>query len=491
MDVEEQKQHLESPLLAVSPEKKVSEPGNGIEKEEIFLEMKRQLSLAGPLVSLNLMIYSLQVISLMFVGHHGELALSGASMATSFAAVTGFSLFIGVASALDTFCGQSYGAKQYHMLGIHKQRAMIVLLIASIPLAILWANTGQILIFFKQDPQISAEAGSYARFMIPSIFAYALLQCHIRFLQTQNNVVPMMVISGITALLHIFICWFLVFNSGLGNKGAALANSISYWINVSMMAIYVRISPSCKRTWTGFSKEALHGIFAFLKLAIPSAVMICFEMWSYEMMVLLSGLLPNPKLETSVLSISLNTCCLLFMIPLGLSGSISTRVSNELGAGRPRTARLAIYVSLMMVATEGLFVGALMIFGRKAWGYLYSTEEEVVKYVGHMLVLLATSHFFEGIQSVLSGVARGCGWQKIGAFINLGAYYLLGVPVAIFLAFVYHIGGKGLWTGIIVALIVQALLLAVLTACTNWEKEAKKATDRVHSTMSPADGLSS
>ncbi|KAK2631709.1 hypothetical protein EUGRSUZ_L02538 [Eucalyptus grandis] len=372
-----------------------------------------------------------------------------------------------MSTALETFCGQSYGAKQYHMLGIHKQRAMIVLLITSFP----------------------REAGSYARFMIPSVFAFALLQCHVRFLQTQNNVVPMMVISGVTTLLHVFICWFLVFKSGLGNKGAALANSISYWINVSLMAIYVRLSPSCKRTWTGFSKEALHGIFAFLKLAIPSAVMICLEMWSFEMMVLLSGLLPNPKLETSVLSISLNTCSLGFMIPLGLSGSISTRVSNELGAGRPRATRLAIYVSLMMVATEALFIGALLIFGRRAWGYLYSTEEEVVRYVGDMMVLLAISHFFEGIQLILSGIARGCGLQKIGAFINLGAYYLFGIPAAVLLAFVCHVGGKGLWTGIIVALIAQAFLLAILTVFTNWEKEAKKATDRVHSAASPPSGL--
>ncbi|KAF8035527.1 hypothetical protein BT93_C1528 [Corymbia citriodora subsp. variegata] len=440
MDVEEQKQHLESPLLAVSQEKAASTTGNGFKKDEIFSEMKRQLLLAGPLVSVNLMIYCLQVISVMFVGHLGELALSGASMATSFASVTGFSMLIGMASALDTFCGQSYGAKQYHMLGIHKQRAMIVLLLASIPLAIIWFNTGQILLFFKQDPQISAEAGSYARFMIPSIFAYALLQCHVRFLQTQNNVVPMMVSSGITTFLHIFICWFLVFKSGLGNKGAALANAISYWINVLLLAIYVRISPSCKRTWTGFSKEAFNGIPGFLKLAIPSAVMLC------------------------------------------------TRVSNELGAGRPRVARLAIYVSLMVVAMEGLLAATLMIFCRRAWGYLYSTEEEVVNYVGDMLVLVATSHFIDGIQSVLSGIARGCGWQKIGAFINLGAYYLLGIPVAIFLAFFCHFGGKGLWTGIIVALFAQASLLAILTGRTNWEKEAKKATDRVHSAVSPSAG---
>lgn len=177
-------------------------------------------------------------------------------------------------SALDTFCGQSYGAKQYRMLGIHMQRAMIVLLLASIPLAFIWGNAGHILVFLGQDPEISAGAGHYARFMIPSIFAYAIIQCHTRFLQTQNIVAPMMLTTGISLLAHFPICWFLVFKSGLGNRGAALANSISYWNNAVLLVLYVRISPSCKNTWTGFSKEALHGLPKFLKLSIPSAVMI-------------------------------------------------------------------------------------------------------------------------------------------------------------------------------------------------------------------------
>ena len=142
-------------------------------------------------------------------------------------------------SALDTFCGQSYGAKQYRMLGIHMQRAMIVLLLACIPLALIWANTGQILAFLGQDPEISAEAGLYARFLIPCIFGYALLQCHIRFLQAQNNVLPMMVSTAITTLSHLLICWILVFKSSLGNKGAALANDISYWMNALLLMTYV------------------------------------------------------------------------------------------------------------------------------------------------------------------------------------------------------------------------------------------------------------
>lgn len=66
----------------------------GIKRKQILEEVKRQLWLAGPLIAVSLLQYCLQMISVMFVGHLGELSLSGASMATSFAAVTGFSFLV-------------------------------------------------------------------------------------------------------------------------------------------------------------------------------------------------------------------------------------------------------------------------------------------------------------------------------------------------------------------------------------------------------------
>ncbi|XP_025015405.1 protein DETOXIFICATION 16 isoform X2 [Ricinus communis] len=382
-------------------------------------------------------------------------------------------------SALETLCGQAYGAEQYHMLGIHSQRAMLTLLALSIPLAIIWFYTSTILMFLGQDHEISAGAGTFNRSMIPALFAYSLLQCLNRFLQTQNNVFPMMVSSGITACLHILVCWVLVFKSGLGSKGAALAITVSYWINVLLLAFYINSSPACKKTWTGFSKEALHDVLSFVKLAVPSAIMICLEYWSFEMVVLLSGLLPNPKLETSVLSISLNTCWMVYMISVGLGGAISTRVSNELGAGRPEGAQLALCVMIIMALSEGLVVGIVTVLLRQVWGKLYSNEEEVIKYVANILPLLALSDFLDGFQCVLSGAARGCGWQTLCACINLGAYYVVAIPCALLFAFVFHIGGMGLWMGIICGLLVQIVALVTINACTNWDQEAAKAINRV------------
>nr|XP_004296419.2 PREDICTED: MATE efflux family protein 5-like [Fragaria vesca subsp. vesca] len=478
---EEHSAGLESPLILVQPHEHTLQSTKGrFTKGEYFGELKKQLLLAGPMVSSNFLLFGMQVISVMYVGHLGELSLAGASMATSFASVTGLSVIIGMGSALDTFCGQSYGAKQYHMLGIHLQRAMLVLLLASIPLATIWFNAGHILKFLGQDQEIAASAGNYARFLIPCIFAYAVQQCHSRFLQTQNNVVPMIVSTGTATLVHLLLCWLLVYKTCLGYRGAAVAISISYWLNALFLVVYIRVSSCCKHTWTGFSKEAFRGIPTFIKLSIPSALMISLEIWSFELMVLLSGFLPNPQLETSVLSISLNTCSMVYMIPLAFAGAASTRVSNQLGAGEPRLARLAVGVALCIVVTEGFVTGAIMILGRKVWGYCYSSEKEVISYVGQMLILVAVSHFFDGLQSVLSGIIRGSGQQNIGAYVNLGAYYVMGIPTAVVLAFVFHIGGKGLWMGIIVALFVQALSLAIIILFTDWEKEVKKASDRVH-----------
>lgn len=93
------------------------------------------------------------------------------------------------------------------------------------------------------------------------------------------------------------------------------------------------------------------------------------ELWSFEMVVLLSGLLPNPKLETSVLSISLNTDLTVWMIPMGLSAAASTRVSNELGAGRPAGAKLAACLVMTIAVIEGLLLGTVLILIRNVWGY--------------------------------------------------------------------------------------------------------------------------
>ncbi|KAH7674577.1 Multi antimicrobial extrusion protein [Dioscorea alata] len=442
-----------------------------LRKDHIITEVKKQLWLSGPLIVSGVLERLIQVISLSFVGHLGVLPLSAASMATSFTAVVGLSLLLGMGTALDTLCGQAYGAKQYHLLGIYLQRTMLLNAIVSIPLSLILAFAGKILHATGQDKEISMAAELYARCMIPVLFSYGLLQCYYRFLQAQNFVIPMILSSGFTILVHIFACWILMVKIKIGYVGAAIANSISYSTSLVLIATYVWLTPRFKSTWIGFSREALHDFSSLIKLAVPSGLMFCLEMWAFEAIVILSGLLPNPKLETSVLSICLVTTILGYMIPYGIGASVSTRISNELGAGNSRRARLAVYIAGIMSIIQGSILSSTLILGRNIWGKFYSRDTEVVKHVASMMPLLALSGFFDAIQCVLLGAARGCGWQKLVVGINLGAYYLVGLPSSVLFAFVLHLKEKGLWLGIICGLFTQVVFLLIITLVTNWDKE--------------------
>ncbi|OMO53203.1 Multi antimicrobial extrusion protein [Corchorus capsularis] len=421
----------------------------------IMEEVKKQMKLAGPLIVVSLLQYGFLMISVMFVGHVGELSLASASMATSFAGMTGFSVMLGMGSALETFCGQAYGAKQYNMVGVHMQRAMLVLALIGLPMSLIWAFTGQIFIILKQDKEISKHAGEYARWMIPSILPYGLLQCQQTFLQAQNNVLPLMI-------------------------SAALSTAISYWINVFILALYIKFSPTCTQTWTGFSIDGRKKLLSFLKLGLPSAFMYCLEFWAYEFLVLMSGLLPNPMLETSMMSISLTISAMVYRILYGFGSAVSIRVSNELGAGKPQAARLAVNVVMFLAVTQGVLLSLIAVAFRGKWGYLFTNEKQLIRYLASIMPILAASNFIDGIQGVLSGTVRGCGWQNLGAYINLGSYYLVGLPSAILLTFVFKIGGKGLWIGIMCGSSLQAFLLTVITMRTNWELQADKARERVY-----------
>ncbi|KAK9116196.1 hypothetical protein Sjap_015143 [Stephania japonica] len=265
-----------------------------------------------------------------------------------------------------------------------------------------------------QDPLIFHEAGKYAVWLIPALVAYAALQSMQRYLQSQSLIIVMLLSSTAALCFHVPVCWLLVFKSGLGNVGAALSI----------------------------------GIGQFFRLALPSTVMICLEWWSFELLVLLSGILPNPQLETSVLSICLTTITFLYTIPFGIAAAASTRVSNELGAGKPQAARLAVYAAMAIAIADATIVSAILFASRNIWGYAYSNENGVIDYVTGMAALISIEVILDSLQGVMSGIARGCGWQHLGAYVNLGAFYLVGIPVAVVLGFVLLVRGRGLWIGI-------------------------------------------
>ncbi|WVZ07014.1 hypothetical protein V8G54_020360 [Vigna mungo] len=465
--------------------KEVMEEKGDSWKREMRKEMKKVRRIAAPMVVASVLQYLLPVVSLIMVGHLNQLSLSSVAIATSLTNVSGFSVLSGMAGGLETLCGQAFGAEQYEKFGLYTYTAIISLSLVSVPITILWTFMDKILILLQQDPMIALQARKYTLWLIPALFGSAILKPLTRFFQTQSLIFPMILSSALVLCFHVVTCWILVFKLQFGHVGAAIAFSFCVWLNVMLLLSFVRFSSACNKTRVPFSRKALLGVGEYFRFAVPSAVMVCLKWWACEILVLLAGVFPNPKLETSVLSICLTISTLHFTIPYGFGAAVSTRVSNELGAGNSGAVRMAVSTTMLIAVTEGLIVCAVLYSCRHVLGYAYSDDRVVVHYVAVMTPLLCLSIFTDSLQSVLSGVARGSGWQHLGAYVNLGAFYLVGIPVGVLLGFVAHYRAKGLWIGIVTGSILQSFLLAVITALTNWKKQAMMARERIFDATPP------
>lgn len=179
-----------------------------------------------------------------------------------------------MASALETLCGQAYGARQYKRVGTLSYGAILCLFLVCIPLSLLFILTEKLLLLTGQDPLISAAAGKFAIQLIPTLIPYAILQCLVRYLQIQSLIFPMVWSSLASLFFQLPLCWAFIFKLNLGNGGAAFSIGISYWFNVVLLLLYVMYSPACQETRAPFSWDVFVSMKEFFQLGIPSAAMV-------------------------------------------------------------------------------------------------------------------------------------------------------------------------------------------------------------------------
>ena len=206
-------------------------------------------------------------------------------------------------SAVETLCGQAYGAQKYDMLGIYLQRATIVLTITGLALLAISILSKPLLLSLGESSAVASAAAVFVYGLIPQIFAYAINFPIQKFLQAQRIVLPSAYISGAALGVHILLTWVAVYKLGWGLIGASLVTSLSWWIIVVAQFVYILTSSECKQTWSGFSLQAFSGLWEFVKLSAASAVMLCLEVWYFQVLVLIAGLLKDPELALSSLTV--------------------------------------------------------------------------------------------------------------------------------------------------------------------------------------------
>ena len=117
-------------------------------------------------------------------------------------------------------------------------------------------------------------------------------------------------------------------------------------------------------------------------------------------------------------------------------------MGNELGAGTPRAAAFSVVVVTALSFALAVAAAAVVLCLRDRVSYLFTGGEAVASAVSDLCPLLAVTLVLNGVQPVLSGVAVGCGWQAFVAYVNVGCYYVVGVPLGVFLGFYLRMGAK-------------------------------------------------
>ncbi|KAH9797825.1 protein DETOXIFICATION 40 [Citrus sinensis] len=328
-------------------------------KKATWIELKSLFRLAAPAILVYMLNNLVAMSTQIFCGHLGNLELAAVSLGNTGIQVFAYGLMLGMGSATETLCGQAYGAQKYDMLGVYLQRSAVILTATGIPLMVIYIFSKQILLLLGESSAIASAAAIFVFGLIPQIFAYAVNFPIQKLPQAQSIISPSAYISAATLVVHVLLSWVAIFKLGWGLLGASLV--------------------------------------------LTSAVMLCLEIWYYQIIVLIAGLLDNAEIVLDSLSICMTISGWVFMIAVGFNAAASVRVGIELGAAHPKSCKFSVIVVTSISLALSVILAILVLILRNVLSYAFTGGSTVADSVAELSPFLAFSVILNGVQPVLSG----------------------------------------------------------------------------------------
>ncbi|KAL5079355.1 hypothetical protein RYX36_007776 [Vicia faba] len=447
-------------------------------RKRIWEESKKIWVIAGPAILTRFSAFGIYIASQAFIGHIGSTELAGYALVITVLNRFATGILIGMASALETLCGQAYGAKQYHMLGVYLQRFWILLFLTTMLFLPLFIFAAPIFEALGQEKSVAEMAGKIALWSIGLALAMVVSFTCQTFLQAQSKNVIIAYLAAFSVVVHLLLSWLLTFTFGFGLSGAMISLLLSSWLpNIGQL---IFIMTKCPDTWKGFSLLAFKDLWPSAKLSLSAGIMMCLEIWYNTILILLTGNFKDAKVAINALSICLNINGWEMMIALGFFAVAAVRVANELGRGSSRAAKFSVVMTVVTSFAIGFIFFLVFLFLKEKLAYVFTSDRAVVDAVGDLSFLLALSILLNSIQPVLSGVAVGAGWQNIVAYVNIGCYYIIGIPVGVLIGIVFDYKVKGIWIGMLLGIFVQTVMLIIITCNTDWKKQVEVAQRNIN-----------
>ena len=405
----------------------------------------------------------LNIVDTLMLARFDASAVGAAGIASSVILLVMFGT-TGIIYGMDPIVSQAHGRGDGATAGRALQRGLVIAGIASFPIATIYLLAEPILALIRAD--LAAEGSRYLRAQLPGMPFFLAFVALRQYLQSRGIVRPAMFVVLIANLLNAFLNWVLIFGHldfpALGLVGSGIATGVVQIFSALALLLAIRVARLHRGAWTAWSRETFRwsGFREIFRIGVPIWIQIELELGGIVATTAIAS-----QFSISALAgheIAMKVAGLIFQIPLGVSLATSARVGHHLGAadrsGARHAIRLALGLGLVIAAVPTL----LLVFAPAFVATLLSSDQAVVLVCAGVLPIVGALHAFDALQVVATGALRGQGRTIPATVSNFIGHWVLGLPVAAWLALRMDWGVIGIWWGITFGLAVVALILAPL-----------------------------
>ncbi len=422
--------------------------------------IKETIKLAYPVVIGQLGHMMLGVVDSLMVGRLGAVYLAAASLVNGLILLI-IVLGIGMSVALTPLVAIAKGSEKHDECGIILRQGLLVNLIFSFLLVIVIYFLADLVYYLDQPIEVAQYAESYLKILNISIIPFMLFQTYKQFSEGLSFTKPPMVILVVSNLVNAFGNWVLIFgNLGFPKMeldGAGYASLMTRIFMAIAIFLYIRNAKSFKEFDPSLKFKSINMpiIKKIVNLGIPGGFQMFFEVGGFSFAAIMVGWIGVNQLAAH--QIALNLASITFMVGLGISISATIRIGNFLGkrdlAGIKKAGFTALFLVTLIMGSFGL----LFFIFRNYLPTLYINDLEVIKIASSLIIIAAIFQIVDGLQVVGVGILRGLTDLKAPMFISFVAYWIIGLPVAYLLGFVFQFGVEGIWVSFIVGLSLAAI----------------------------------
>lgn len=217
-----------------------------------------------------------------------------------------------------------------------------------------------------------------------------------------------------------------------------------------------------------FDQESFLGWGQYLRIAIPTTILGCVEWWAFEFIVIFAGTIGVEYLQAQVAVININYC--IFMLSMGLQFTASGLVGQTLAPNQRQAKRFALCCVILAVSLISILAILINIFDRDL-ARIFTQDEAVIEIVCQLIPYLAVFVLLDAVHGVQAGNVRALGRQKPVTYMTILCYYVIGMPLAVYLGFYCGMDLEGFWLGFIIAMCLVDFVVVYLVVTSSWRAE--------------------